>query len=192
MYLQTGSTGFEVDGDRHALKSGHLTITRPWQLHRLENPNIGPSRLSWIILDVGVRRPDEEWKWPEWLKLSQRDLSELTGKLQLGENAVWTASAEIRVAFREISHCVSDWGDGGHLHFKNLRRAGQQRTCCLSGNVQTPTRCERIAGQPTDLDHKDRDGAGFNSSHYFATAFQRRFGMAPRAYRLITATASPR
>ena len=261
VYLQTGSTGFEVDGDRHALKSGHLTITRPWQLHRLGNPNIGHSRLSWMILDVGVRRPDEEWKWPEWLILSQRDLSELTGKLRLGENAVWTASTEIRVAFREISHCVADWGDGlmesrlavavnrlllgvhrvvVEQQMENLPELITPRytvdlflrdlsenpaSCSLPWTLQSmATHCgmgitslSKFCGELVNngpvaylgmcrLEHAAKGlrenqrtsvtdiamGAGFNSSQYFATAFQRRFGMAPRAYRLLTATNSQR
>jgi AraC family L-rhamnose operon regulatory protein RhaS len=217
--------------------------------------------LSWIILDVGVRRPDEEWKWPEWLILSRRDLSELTGKLRLGENAVWTASTEIRVAFREISHCVSDWGDGlmesrlavavnrlllgvhrvvVEQQMENLPELITPRytvelflrdlsenpaSCSLPWTLQSmATHCgmgitslSKFCGELVNngpvaylgmcrLEHAARGlrenqrtsitdiamGAGFNSSQYFATAFQRRFGMPPRAYRLLTATDSQR
>lgn len=112
VFLETGSMGFEVDGKRHELHADHLTITRPWQLHRHGDPFIGRGRLSWIILDVGVRRPNQEWNWPDWLVLSRKDLAELTAKLRLGEKSVWTVSTEIRVVFREIAHCVSNWDNG--------------------------------------------------------------------------------
>jgi hypothetical protein len=54
VFLETGGMGFEVDGERsHDLQAGHLTLTRPWQLHKLGDPCIGRGRLYWMILDVG-------------------------------------------------------------------------------------------------------------------------------------------
>jgi hypothetical protein len=53
----TGRTRFAVDNSSYRLSAGALTITRPWQRHRVGEPNVGPGRLYWIILDVGVRRP---------------------------------------------------------------------------------------------------------------------------------------
>ncbi|MEI9960533.1 MAG: hypothetical protein WDM76_05170 [Limisphaerales bacterium] len=42
-----------ADQKKHHLAPGHFTITRPWQLHKLGAPNIGPGRLHWLIVDVG-------------------------------------------------------------------------------------------------------------------------------------------
>src|ERR1700740_2523581 len=66
LFLETGTTALAVDGKSAQLHAGQFAITRPWQLHKLGAPNIGPCRLHWLILDVGVRRPHQEWCWPQW------------------------------------------------------------------------------------------------------------------------------
>jgi AraC-like DNA-binding protein len=109
VYLETGNTGFEVDGRHHSLRAGDLTITRPWQLHRLGDPHVGRGKLYWLILDVGVRRPHQEWKWPAWVVLAPRDLADLTVKLRHGDTAVWQAGPRVREVFREIGECVVGW-----------------------------------------------------------------------------------
>ena len=109
VFLETGRTAFEVDGCVHDLHAGNLTITRPWQLHRLGDPHIGRGRLFWLILDVGVRRPNQEWKWPPWMVLAPSDLAELTRKLRLGEQSVWLANQRIRGIFQDIGECVVGW-----------------------------------------------------------------------------------
>jgi hypothetical protein len=48
---------FAVDRIDYNLSRGNLTVTRPWQLHRVGNPNGTACRLHWIILDRGIRRP---------------------------------------------------------------------------------------------------------------------------------------
>ncbi len=106
VFLETGNMVFSVDGDKYDLSAGDLTVTRPWQEHRLGNPNIGPGRLHWIVLDVNVRRPNEEWQWPRWVVLSDNNLKELTQKLRLNENPIWRASPEMIHCFREIAHSV--------------------------------------------------------------------------------------
>lgn len=109
VFLETGGMGFTVDGKNHRLHAGHLTLTRPWQLHKLGDPHIGRGRLYWLILDVGVRRPNQEWTWPSWMVLAPRDLAELTKKLRHGEQSVWVANRRIRQVFRDLAHCVVRW-----------------------------------------------------------------------------------
>lgn len=87
-YLARGRTEFRVDKERFRLESGHLTITRPWQRHRVGNPFVAPSRLCWLILDVGVRRPDQARRWPDWLILSPPDLRRLTTLLRHNKQPV--------------------------------------------------------------------------------------------------------
>lgn len=111
VYLETGGIAFEVDRRIHSLHSGNLTVTRPWQLHRLGDPHIGRGRLYWMILDVGVRRPNQDWSWPAWLVLTARDLADLTKKLRHGEQSVWLANPRIREIFRNIGDCILGWPD---------------------------------------------------------------------------------
>lgn len=111
VFLETGGMGFEVDGKVHSLQAGNLTVTRPWQLHKLGDPHIGRGRLCWLILDVGVRRPNQEWTWPSWVVLAPRDLAELTRKLRRGEQSVWVANPRMRQVFRDLAECVLHWNE---------------------------------------------------------------------------------
>jgi AraC family L-rhamnose operon regulatory protein RhaS len=108
-YLETGSLTFTVEQRTFELRPGNFTITRPWQLHKLGAPNLGPNRLHWLILDVGVRRPNQNWRWPRWLLLTPADRAELTRKLRHNEKAVWKATAEISTAFQRLAEGVRRW-----------------------------------------------------------------------------------
>lgn len=100
--LSRGKLGFEVADKSWLLHSGHLTITRPWQYHRVGNPLVDAGTFHWLILDVGVRRPNQEWCWPEWLLWSKRDLERLTVLLRHNDNPVWRANAGIVRTFKRI------------------------------------------------------------------------------------------
>lgn len=105
-YLARGKTEFLVDDEKFLLESGHLTVTRPWQEHRVGNPTVGACRLHWLILDVGVRRPDQTWRWPSWLILAPADMRRLTTLLSHNEQSVWRANAEVEECFEKISRLV--------------------------------------------------------------------------------------
>lgn len=107
-FLETGSMVLNAD-KQHSLRAGHFTITRPWQLHKLGAPNIGPGRLHWLILDVGVRRPHQNWRWPEWVVLTKNDLAELTRKLRHNENPVWASTPAIAQSFRDLARSIVHW-----------------------------------------------------------------------------------
>jgi len=108
-FLETGTMSCTVDDRRFELEAGHFTIPRPWQLHKLGAPNIGPGRLHWLILDVGVRRPNQQWHWPGWIVLTPPDRAELTRKLRLSENPVWQSSPDIAATFRGLAACIQRW-----------------------------------------------------------------------------------
>lgn len=110
VFLETGRMPFIVDGRKFELQPGDLTITRPWQLHRLGDPHIGAGRLHWLILDVGVRRPSQSWQWPPWVVLEAADQKELTDKLRLNEHPVWRSTPEIAHNFAELAKCVEQHG----------------------------------------------------------------------------------
>ena len=94
-YLARGSAGFSVGDHVTELKPGDLTITRPWQPHRVGSPGVTASKLYWLILDVGIRRPNQVWKWPAWLLSSNQLRDQLTQNLSQNEQPVWHASPEI-------------------------------------------------------------------------------------------------
>jgi AraC family L-rhamnose operon regulatory protein RhaS len=93
-------------------------------LHRLGAPNIGPGKLHWLILDVGVRRPNQEWRWPRWLTLTAADRAELTRKLRSNKNPVWDSSPEIAAAFRGLSDGVLRWREP-HIESRMLTLLNQ-------------------------------------------------------------------
>lgn len=113
-FLESGSLAFGVDGEDHRLQPGDLTITRPWQLHRLGNPYVGSSRLHWLILDLRVRRPHQNWKWPRWVMLSSSEKRELEINLRQNEQPVWHVSSDICDCFRAIGAAVENDRDGSN------------------------------------------------------------------------------
>lgn len=105
-FLESGQLAFGVDGAGFQLHAGDLTITRPWQAHRVGDPHVAASRLHFLILDVNVRRPHQPWHWPSWLVLAKPDREELTGILRQNEKPVWPATPEVAHCFRKIAQAV--------------------------------------------------------------------------------------
>jgi AraC-like DNA-binding protein len=107
-FVEAGQVPFAIEGGRSfLLKPGDLTITRPWQRHRVGNPNITASRFHWLIIDVGVRRPNQHWIWPPWLLYSRAELQRLTTILRHNEQPVWHADEEIARCFRKLGKAAS-------------------------------------------------------------------------------------
>lgn len=104
--LETGHMGFTVDGCEHRITGGDITITRPWELHCLGNPNLGTGKLHWLILDVGVRRPNQKWAWPPWVMLSLAEKRELTASVRRLHRHVWKSTPDLRHAFHEVAVCI--------------------------------------------------------------------------------------
>lgn len=105
--LESGRMGFAVDNREFMLHPGDLTITRPWQLHSVGTPHVTAGRLNFLILDLGVRRPHQEWKWPSWIMLSPEDLKELTNALRQNEQPVWKAPVEVVRCFQAAAHTTT-------------------------------------------------------------------------------------
>ncbi len=109
-YLETGRVAFALEREKWMLNPGDMTITRPWQPHRVGDPHIGVGRLHWLILDVGVRRPHQTWQWPSWVVLTREDVKELTTLLSQNEQPVWQVSESLGACFREISGALESSG----------------------------------------------------------------------------------
>lgn len=107
-FVETGQLPFALDGGKSLLlEPGQLTITRPWQRHRVGNPNVPAGRFHWLIIDVGVRRPNQSWHWPPWFLYSRRALQRLTTLLRHNEQPVWQAGKDIARCFRRIGEAAS-------------------------------------------------------------------------------------
>jgi AraC-like DNA-binding protein len=103
VYLETGHMSYTANDQRHTLRAGDIIITRPWELHTMGDPNLGPGMLHWLNIDVGIRHPGQPWSWPPWIMLAPSDMRELTHRLRLNDNPIWKSTADIRHAFRELA-----------------------------------------------------------------------------------------
>ncbi len=110
VFFETGTCDLIMDQKTYNLHAGNFLLTRPWQLHKFGAPNIGRGRLHWLILDVGVRRPNQNWTWPKWVVMTKEDITELTERWRHIKNPVWTATPSIAQSFRELARCVTAWG----------------------------------------------------------------------------------
>ncbi len=110
VFFETGTCNLIMGGRTFNLHAGNFLLTRPWQLHKFGNPNIGRGRLHWLILDVGVRRPHQEWNWPKWLVMTREDIAELAKIWRNIKNPVWTSTPAIAQSFRELARCITAWG----------------------------------------------------------------------------------
>ncbi|WP_404423558.1 helix-turn-helix domain-containing protein [Nibricoccus sp. IMCC34717] len=114
-FLERGSVAFSVSAQQAKLKPGALTVTRPWQPHRVGAPHVGASRLHWLIIDVGVRRPNQPWRWPDWIQLDKADLERLTERFRHNEEPVWNANEDVRQCWQRIGAAVAS-GTGKTQH----------------------------------------------------------------------------
>ena len=110
VFFETGTCDLLMDRKMFNLHAGNFLLTRPWQLHKFGAPNIGRGRLHWMILDVGVRRPNQQWKWPKWIVMTREDLAQLTERWQHLKNPIWTSTPAMAQSFRELARCITAWG----------------------------------------------------------------------------------
>lgn len=113
--LERGSLDFAIEEKECRLRPNDLTVTRPWQRHRLGEPHIGPGRLHWLILDLGVRRPHQTWRWPSWIMLTEADLDELTYILRHNEQPVWHNATQVCECFVRIAQTIEADRDGSNV-----------------------------------------------------------------------------
>lgn len=105
---ESGDNTLLVNGASHRLHRNVFSITRPWEEHRLGDPHIGEGRLHWLILDVGVRRPNEAWRWPAWVILTPADREELTRRLLGATGPLSPASPALCETFRALARATGD------------------------------------------------------------------------------------
>ncbi|NQU54580.1 MAG: AraC family transcriptional regulator [Bacteroidetes bacterium] len=105
-FLESGHLDFQIKNKNYQLATNDITITRPWIIHKLGSPLVDLSKLHWLILDVKIRHPHQNWEWPDWIVLNQNDLDELTRYLRQNEQPLWKANSEFKNCFIQIAHIV--------------------------------------------------------------------------------------
>jgi hypothetical protein len=106
-YVSAGRLPFSVGSKSMTVGPGELTITRPWQRHRVGDPNVPACHYSWIILDVRMRRPNQLWQWPKWLLFPKSGLDRLTETLRQNEDPVWHGDRRIGDCFSRLDEIVA-------------------------------------------------------------------------------------
>jgi len=168
------------------VEPGSLTITRPWQRHRVGNPNAPACHYSWRILDVGMRRPNQSWHWPDWLLYPKTGLSRLTDVLRQNEQPVWRADAKIGNCFARLDE---PWTLDSMAEACGLGRTHYATYCRKLANV-TPVEylTRRWLGEASRILAKHPEMSvteiafrcGFQCSQYF---FRGRYGHSPSGHR---------
>ena len=113
-FLESGTMPYAQENNETILTPNHLTITRPWEAHKVGNPHIGMGKFYWVIIDLGVRRPHQEWTWPEWISLTPNDLQRLTTILRQNEKSIWKTDQRFRECFSRINNAVNTDIDGSN------------------------------------------------------------------------------
>ncbi len=113
-FLESGTMPYAQGNIETELQPNFLTITRPWEAHKVGNPNIGMGKFYWVIIDLNVRRPHQNWVWPNWIVLAPKDLDRLTTILRQNEKMLWKADNRIRECFQRIGKAVDSDQDGSN------------------------------------------------------------------------------
>nr|WP_262897533.1 AraC family transcriptional regulator [Mariniflexile gromovii] len=106
-FLESGSMPYAQEGKEVVLTPNHLTITRPWEAHKVGNPNIGMGKFYWVIIDLGVRRPHQDWVWPDWITLTPQDLARLTTILRHNEKSILKTNPSIKDCFSQLNKAIN-------------------------------------------------------------------------------------
>lgn len=104
----SGSVRFEAGTVSESLTRGRVALTAPWQEHCVGRPAITTSRLLYLIVDVGVRRPNATWIWPDWFPASDRDRAALAGDIIRCPHPVFSAPPDMMWAFDRMFDLLTD------------------------------------------------------------------------------------
>jgi len=113
-FVTSGHVEFATEAVQHRLQRGWVSITRPWQRHRLGLPNVTACTLGWFVLDVGALHPNQQWTWPEWIPLPEADLVELTRRIRGNERCVWRATPQLIGTFDRLEKTMRE-GHGSRV-----------------------------------------------------------------------------
>ena len=107
-FVTHGRVGFATGTGEHDLQRGWVTVTRPWQRHRIGLPTVTACTLGWFVVDVGARRPNQAWRWPSWVPLPAGDLERLAALLRGHDRSVWRASTDLTRATERLERTMRE------------------------------------------------------------------------------------
>ncbi|MFB9056392.1 helix-turn-helix domain-containing protein [Mariniflexile ostreae] len=113
-FLESGTMPYSQEHREVVLEPNDLTVTRPWEAHKVGGPHVGMGKFYWVIIDLGVRRPHQEWTWPEWITLTPSDLTRLTTILRQNEKSIWKTNPRVRECFLRINKAVNTDKNGSN------------------------------------------------------------------------------
>ena len=113
-FLESGTMPYSQENKEVVLMPNYLTVTRPWEAHKVGDPHVGMGKFYWVIIDLGVRRPHQEWTWPEWITLTPTDLARLTTILRHNETSIWKTNQRVRDCFLRINKAVNTDENGNN------------------------------------------------------------------------------
>lgn len=105
-FLESGNMPYAQENKQVVLQPGNLTITRPWEAHKVGNPHVGMGKFYWVILDLGVRRPHQEWVWPDWITLTPYDLNRLTTILRQNDQSILMTDKDVAHCFVQLGKAI--------------------------------------------------------------------------------------
>jgi AraC family L-rhamnose operon regulatory protein RhaS len=113
-FLESGTMPYSQEDKETILTPDHMTITRPWEAHKVGNPHVGMGKFYWIIIDLGVRRPHQDWVWPDWINLTDQDINRLTTILRHNEKSILKTDQRVRNCFARINKAVNSDKNGSN------------------------------------------------------------------------------
>lgn len=110
-FVEKGETEFSTNKKKNSydnITSKHVTITKPWQEHSIGNPFLGVCKMYFVIIDFGVRKPNQKWEWPDWIVLGQNDKKFFSEYMQRSDAAIFRSTLETKNAFSRIGKILSN------------------------------------------------------------------------------------
>lgn len=107
-FLESGLMPYAQVNKEVVLEPNTLTITRPWEAHKVGNPTVGIGKFYWLIIDLGVRRPHQSWVWPDWINITPQDLDRLTILLRQNEKSIIKTNHYYKDCFQKIGKAIEE------------------------------------------------------------------------------------
>ena len=111
-FVENGSVEFSTDrtGEYSMLSRDEIVVTKPWQEHSIGKTHIDACKMYFIIIDFGVRKPNQNWEWPSWVLLSESDKKIFAEYMQKTKTSVFKSTPNTKATFAKIGKILSAEG----------------------------------------------------------------------------------
>ena len=113
-FVENGTADFSIDKQKNnfaKINQKNVVVTKPWQEHAIGNPTLSACKMYFAIIDFGVRKPNQEWKWPSWILLSKKDRTDFANYLRKTDIAIFKSTPTLKAAFTDIGKILSAKND---------------------------------------------------------------------------------